>query len=825
MKRRSYGIRLRTKLAVLLSLSFCIGTLVLIRKQHDRILSLDNLDSSQPHQKPKIAFLFIARNRLPLDVIWDAFFKEQEEGKFSIYVHSRPGFLFNQAKTKSRYFYGRQVNNSIQVDWGEASMILAERILLQNALKDATNERFLFLSDRLSVWAWLFGFLLFPLLWGPSVSPSGSFYVAGSFPPWLPVPVPCGARSCLPWLPFRFPVWLFGYCFWTACWPSISPFLIGSLTMVVNFPFSNVLPTHNPGSSFADTKEGRYNPKMHLVIPMHNWRKGSQWAVLIRKHAEIIVNDTTVLPEFQKHCREVSEVLSERRSVWRGSSRESAKDSPPSLLPLIVNRIHKSNVDPIEVVFDGVVEVKNPRRRTATGGCQCCRLRQVPIRNPMRTLPFMLLEGCQVMWEEALLPLIFFPTRMAVSFGKSRGMKWGRGPAKEVSEVLSERRSVWRGSSRESAKDSPPSLLPLIVNRIHKSNVDPIEVVFDGVVEVKNPRRRTATGGCQCCRLRQVPIRNPMRALPFMLLEGCQVMWEEALLPLIFFPMRMAVSFGKSRGMKWGRGPAKIDDHVSGRLSKCGCPHQKHSSTRAIDKAFRSYNQENSLTNAQSLQNSILCRQLDRVDKVQSINANDPIHSNDDRVECKYQSEGSIHKRFQNATQTPAKSKTAQKLLKSSEFKYLKLKLNHQPLKVKPIHSSQQFAEVDKYENNCSSQRANAWSKISLGSILKQSPANFLLLLAHPKYPIDGPPSVSADPSKTGKSEGASNRVVRTLANIRANAFSEHRASERRASNVFSGHSGELASSERRVLKRLLASSEHPSSKRPSERLRLLPVF
>lgn len=29
-------------------------------------------------------------------------------------------------------------------------------------------------------------------------------------------------------------------------------------------------------SSFADTKEGRYNPKMAPVISVHNWRKGSQ---------------------------------------------------------------------------------------------------------------------------------------------------------------------------------------------------------------------------------------------------------------------------------------------------------------------------------------------------------------------------------------------------------------------------------------------------------------------------------------------------------------------------------------------------------------------
>lgn len=55
--------------------------------------------------------------------------------------------------------------------------------------------------------------------------------------------------------------------------------------------------------SFADTKEGRYNPKMHPMIPVHNWRKGSQWVVLTRKHAEIVVKDDTVYPMFQLHCK------------------------------------------------------------------------------------------------------------------------------------------------------------------------------------------------------------------------------------------------------------------------------------------------------------------------------------------------------------------------------------------------------------------------------------------------------------------------------------------------------------------------------------------
>lgn len=42
------------------------------------------------------------------------------------------------------YFY-------LQVEWGEVSMIQAERVLLQNALEDMHNERFVFLSDRFDI--------------------------------------------------------------------------------------------------------------------------------------------------------------------------------------------------------------------------------------------------------------------------------------------------------------------------------------------------------------------------------------------------------------------------------------------------------------------------------------------------------------------------------------------------------------------------------------------------------------------------------------------------------------------------------------------------
>uniref|UniRef100_A0A2P2K6T0 Uncharacterized protein MANES_17G115400 n=1 Tax=Rhizophora mucronata TaxID=61149 RepID=A0A2P2K6T0_RHIMU len=215
----------RNMLAAVL-LALCLASLVLMQNQCNRILKLRSRSLLENEQK--IAFLFIARNRLPLEMVWDAFFKG-EKSKFSIYVHSRPGFLFNKKTTRSEYFLNRQVNDSVQVEWGEASMIQAERILLRHALEDPLNERFVFLSD-----------------------------------------------SCIP-------LYNFSYTY---------EYIMSTSRSFVD--------------SFADTKEGRYNPKMGPVIPVHNWRKGSQWVVLTRKLAGIVVNDTTVFPMFQRHCKRKS---------------------------------------------------------------------------------------------------------------------------------------------------------------------------------------------------------------------------------------------------------------------------------------------------------------------------------------------------------------------------------------------------------------------------------------------------------------------------------------------------------------------------------------
>ncbi|XP_047313245.1 glycosyltransferase BC10 [Impatiens glandulifera] len=232
MKRKVHSHKFLQKwtklLFLLLLLVLCFGSVALLEKHLSQI---KNFASFSPPAvlRPKLAFLFIARNRLPLDIVWDAFFQGDDKNRFSIFVHSRPGFVFNNLTTRSSFFIDRQVNDSIQVDWGEATMILAERILLKHALMDPFNARFVFVSD-----------------------------------------------SCIPLYNFTY-----------------------TYDYIMSTPTSFV-------DSFADTKEGRYNPKMHPFIPVQNWRKGSQWVVLNRKHAETVVKDDLVFPIFQLHCKRKS---------------------------------------------------------------------------------------------------------------------------------------------------------------------------------------------------------------------------------------------------------------------------------------------------------------------------------------------------------------------------------------------------------------------------------------------------------------------------------------------------------------------------------------
>ncbi|XP_022716137.1 uncharacterized protein LOC111275218 isoform X2 [Durio zibethinus] len=146
------------KLVILLSFALCFFALLRLH------FSSENSASSSPnsfspararsqisrdnfHGPPKIAFLFLARLNLPLDFLWGSFFENADVANFSIYIHSAPGFVFDESTSRSHFLYNRQLTDSIQVVWGESSMIEAERLLLATALEDPANQRFVLLSD------------------------------------------------------------------------------------------------------------------------------------------------------------------------------------------------------------------------------------------------------------------------------------------------------------------------------------------------------------------------------------------------------------------------------------------------------------------------------------------------------------------------------------------------------------------------------------------------------------------------------------------------------------------------------------------------------
>lgn len=160
------------KLVILASV--LLGGLAILRIQQYSHLTFSPYSNPLPrkswvlnHQfrgNPKIAFLFLVRRNLPLDFVWESFFENVDKANYSIYVHSEPGFVFDESTTRSALFYHRQLKNSIKVAWGEASMIQAERLLFDEALQDPANQRFILLSDScvpLYNFSYIYNYLMF----------------------------------------------------------------------------------------------------------------------------------------------------------------------------------------------------------------------------------------------------------------------------------------------------------------------------------------------------------------------------------------------------------------------------------------------------------------------------------------------------------------------------------------------------------------------------------------------------------------------------------------------------------------------------------------
>ncbi|CAN1181166.1 Glycosyltransferase BC10 [Linum perenne] len=106
---------------------------------------------------PKLAFMFLIKEGSSpyLAPLWELFFKGHNQSYYSIYLHVSslhdhdPHHHTNSSTLQpptSSIFYNRIIPSK-PVQWGTSTMVDAERRLLDNALLDLSNQRFLLLSE------------------------------------------------------------------------------------------------------------------------------------------------------------------------------------------------------------------------------------------------------------------------------------------------------------------------------------------------------------------------------------------------------------------------------------------------------------------------------------------------------------------------------------------------------------------------------------------------------------------------------------------------------------------------------------------------------
>lgn len=98
---------------------------------------------------PRVALLFLTRGPMPFEPLWRAFLHAGAGGQgrwadlFAIYVHPPPDFAYPPGSL----FHGREVPGRVAVEWGQHSVMEAERRLVSAAALDPRNARFVLLSE------------------------------------------------------------------------------------------------------------------------------------------------------------------------------------------------------------------------------------------------------------------------------------------------------------------------------------------------------------------------------------------------------------------------------------------------------------------------------------------------------------------------------------------------------------------------------------------------------------------------------------------------------------------------------------------------------
>jgi len=88
----------------------------------------------------KIAFCFLIYDKINHEDLWNIFFKNIDKNTYNIYIHYKNNIPL-------QFFEEFKLKKCIETKWGDISLVKAQNILLNEALKDTDNQHFIFISN------------------------------------------------------------------------------------------------------------------------------------------------------------------------------------------------------------------------------------------------------------------------------------------------------------------------------------------------------------------------------------------------------------------------------------------------------------------------------------------------------------------------------------------------------------------------------------------------------------------------------------------------------------------------------------------------------
>jgi len=88
----------------------------------------------------KLAYLFLIYDSINHEELWSQYFREADSMQYNIYIHYK-------SQVPLKHFEKYKLPKCVPTKYADISIVLAQNMLLEQALKDAENTHFIFLSN------------------------------------------------------------------------------------------------------------------------------------------------------------------------------------------------------------------------------------------------------------------------------------------------------------------------------------------------------------------------------------------------------------------------------------------------------------------------------------------------------------------------------------------------------------------------------------------------------------------------------------------------------------------------------------------------------